>query len=97
MIKKNANQPFSQKHKEFCPSGFVCRVSPTQPASLAAKGLKSKGSYACRAGPGERREGGLYKQTYSNVEREGREGKRVGGAEAGPQKRKQQLVQWLKK
>lgn len=41
--------------------------------------------------------GGFYKQIYSNIESEGREGKRVEEAEAGPQKGKQQLVQWLRK
>lgn len=33
-----------------------------------------------------RGEGGFYKQIYSNIKSEGREGKRVGGAEAGPRK-----------
>lgn len=58
------------------------------PACLTcSQGLKS-GKEAMPAGQDVegRGEGGFYKQIYSNIKSEGREGKRVGGAEAGPRK-----------
>lgn len=94
---EKANPPFSQKHKAFCPSGLVCSL-PHPSCLTCSQGPEIwKGSCACRAGLAGRGKGGLYKQTYGNIESERREGKRVGGVESGPQKGKQQLVQWLKK
>lgn len=56
LIKKKANQPFSQKHKAFFPSNIDCSISPIQPESPAAKGLKS-GKKATPAGEDLGREG----------------------------------------
>lgn len=98
LIKKKVNQPSSQKHKAILPFRHCLSILPIGPALPVARGLKS-GKEATSAeqdveGCGEEES---YKQTYSNIESEGREGRGVRGTEAGAQKGKQQLVQRLRK
>ncbi|KAF6344868.1 hypothetical protein mRhiFer1_010244 [Rhinolophus ferrumequinum] len=82
----------------FLPEAQSILPCSAYPACLpATKGLKSQREATPAGQDMGKREGGFYKQIYSNIESEGREGKRVGEAEAGPQKGKQQLVQWLRK
>lgn len=77
LIKKKANQPFSQKHKAFCPA------LPIQPPTPAAKGLKS----GKEARPAEQ-DGGRGEEGFinSDITSEGRAGKRVDGQRLGSRK-----------
>lgn len=82
----------------FLPEAQSILPCTAHPACLpAAKSLESQREATPAGQDMGKGEGGFYKQIYSNIESEGREGKRVGGAKAGPQKGKQQPVQWLRK